>query len=245
VPHHLLDLLDPWEEGAVAWFQRRAEAAVADVEARGRRALLVGGTALYVQAIVDRLDIPGQYPAVRTELEGEPDTAALHDRLRRLDPVAADRMEPTNRRRVLRALEVTLGSGRAFSSHGPGLDAHPPTPYAMVGLRRATDDLRARITARYDAQIEAGFLDEVRRLHADPRGMSRTAAQALGYAEVHEHLIGAVTLADAVDQAVRRTTRFARRQRAWFRRDPRITWLDLEPEQEANLLVDALAAAVA
>ena len=148
VPHHLLDLLDPWEEGAVAWFQRQALATIADIEGRDRRALLVGGTALYVQAIVDELDIPAQYPEVRAELDAEPDTAALHARLHALDPLAADRMDPANRRRVVRALEVTLGSGRLFSTSGPGLDVHPPTPFTMVGLRRSSDDLRARIAAR-------------------------------------------------------------------------------------------------
>ncbi len=244
VPHHLLDLLDPWEEGAVAWFQRQALATIADIEGRGRRALLVGGTALYVQAIVDELDIPAQYPEVRAELDAEPDTAALHARLHALDPLAADRMDPANRRRVVRALEVTLGSGRLFSTYGPGLDVHPPTPFTMVGLRRSSDDLRARIAARYRVQLDAGFLDEVRRLHDDPRGLSRTAAQALGYRELHEHLTAEVPLDVALDLAVRRTGRFARRQWAWFRRDPRITWLDLGPGEEANLLVDDLARTV-
>jgi tRNA dimethylallyltransferase len=244
VPHHLLDLLDPWEEGTVAWFQAQATDVLADIEARGRRALLVGGTALYVQAIVDHLDIPGQYPAVRAELEGDEDTVALHARLAGLDPVAADRMEPGNRRRVVRALEVTLGSGRPFSSYGPGLDAHPSTPFAMVGLCRTPADLRARIAARYDAQLAAGFVDEVRRLHVDPRGLSRTAAQALGYKELHAHLAGTLSQAEAIERAVHRTSRFARRQRAWFRRDPRIAWLDLEPGEDANRLVDALAQTV-
>jgi tRNA dimethylallyltransferase len=244
VPHHLLDLLDPWEDGTLAWFQREAIATVAAIEARGRRALLVGGTALYLQAIVDELDIPGRYPDVRDELEADPDTGRLHARLDELDPIAAGRMEPGNRRRVIRALEVTLGSGRPFSSFGPGLDAHPPTTFTIVGLRRPADVLRARIEARFEAQLRAGFLDEVRALHAHPRGVSRTAAQALGYKELQAHLTGALDLDAAAALAVQRTSRFARRQAAWFRRDPRITWLELDPREDANLLVDALAAAV-
>lgn len=240
VPHHLLDLLEPWEDGTVAWFQREAVAAIADIEARGRRALLVGGTGLYVQAIVDELDIPGQHPDVRAELETEEDTASLHARLLELDPVAAGRMEPTNRRRVLRALEVTIGSGRRFSEFGPGLDAHPPTPFTMVGLRRAPEDPRARIADRYAAQMAAGFLDEVRGLRDHPNGISRTARQALGYRELLDHLDGSLTLEAALDLAIRRTVRFARRQVAWFRRDPRISWLDAEPGTDPNLLVDAL-----
>jgi tRNA dimethylallyltransferase len=244
LPHHLLDLLDPWEHGTLAWFQRQALAAIADIEARGRRALLVGGTALYLQAVVDELDIPGRFPEVRAELEAEPDTDRLHARLGQLDPVAAGRMEPGNRRRVVRALEVTLGSGRPFSSFGPGLDAHPPAAFTIVGLRRTTSDLRARIPARFDQQLDAGFLDEVRRLRGHPRGISRTAAQALGYKELGDHLSGALTLDAAVALAVARTSRFARRQVAWFRRDPRITWLDLRPGEEGNLLVEVLTRTV-
>jgi tRNA dimethylallyltransferase len=244
VPHHLLDLLDPWEDGTLAWFQRAAVASVAAIEARGRRALLVGGTALYLQAIVDQLDIPGRYPDVRAELDADPDTDGLHARLGALDPVAAARMEPGNRRRVVRALEVTLGSGRPFSSFGPGLDVHPPTTFTIVGLRRPTAELRDRIAARVEAQLAAGFVDEVRALHAHPRGVSRTAAQALGYKELLEHLTGSLSLDAAVELTGRRTARFARRQAAWFRRDPRIAWLEPAPGDDPNLLVDALAAAV-
>lgn len=244
VPHHMLDVLDPWEDGTVAWFQRHAKAVIADIEARGRRALLVGGTALYVQAVVDDLDIPGRFPAVRADLESTGDTDALFARLRDLDPVAAARMEPGNRRRIVRALEVTLGSGRPFSSFGPGLDVHLPTPFAMVGLRRTTDDLRTRIAVRFEEQMDAGFLDEVRRLHAHPRGISRTAAQALGYRELLDHLAGEATLDEAVAVAVRRTSRFARRQAAWFRRDPRIAWLDACPDHAATDLAGALHDAI-
>jgi tRNA dimethylallyltransferase len=151
-------------------------------------------------------------------------------------------MEPSNRRRILRALEVTMGSGRPFSSYGPGLDAHPPTPFTIVGIRREPDDLRARIAARYEQQMADGFLDEARRLHDDPRGVSRTAAQALGYKELFDHLDGRATLDDALELALARTGRFARRQWAWFRRDPRITWLDAAPDQAGETLADDLVA---
>jgi tRNA dimethylallyltransferase len=245
VSHHLIDRLDPWEDGTVAWFQREAKAAMDDIEQRGRRALLVGGTALYVQAIVDDLDIPGQFPGAREEVDADPDTAALHARLTELDPLAASRMEPTNRRRIVRALEVTVGSGRPFSSYGPGLDAHPPTRLPLVGLQRDPADLRARIAARFDAQMAAGFLEEVRRLRDHPRGLSRTASQALGYKELLAHLDGELALDEAVDLAVRRTIRFARRQRAWFRRDPRIRWLDAVPSTTATDLLPPLTALLA
>jgi tRNA dimethylallyltransferase len=238
VPHHLIDLLDPWEDGTVAWFQQVARAAIAAIEARGRRALLVGGTGLYVQAIVDDLEIPGQFAEVRADLEADPDTAALHQRLLAQDPLAASRMEPGNRRRIIRALEVTLGSGRPFSSYGPGLEVRPPSPFQLVGLARPTAELADRILARYAEQMAAGFLEEVAALRAHPRGISRTAGQALGYKELLAHLDGEMALDEALELAVARTRRFARRQRAWFGRDPRITWLDATSDH--NLLVDAL-----
>lgn len=226
VPHHLIDVADPSEDYAVARYQRDAFAALDDIARRGRRALLVGGTGLYLRAVVDRLEIPGQFPEVRAELEREPDTVALHRRLTELDPVAAGRMEPTNRRRVVRALEVTLGSGRPFSSFGPGLEAYGPTPFRIVGLDLPRPLLDERIDARYDAQVEAGLLDEVRRLARGP--LSRTARQALGYKELLDHLAGRCSFDDALGLARLRTRRFARRQQRWFRRDPRIRWVDAE-----------------
>ena len=137
-----------------------------------------------------------------------------------------------------------MGSGRPFSSYGPGLDAHPPTEFTLVGIKRDGDDLRARIVDRYEQQMAAGFFDEVRRLRDHPRGISRTAGQALGYKELLEHLDGTLTLDEAIDLAIRRTGRFARRQWAWFRRDPRIQWLEAPSGRSGNLLVDALGAAV-
>jgi len=235
VRHHLLDVADPWEDYDVARYQADARAAIADIEARGRRALLVGGTALYLRAVVDDLTLPGQYPDVRAELDAEPDTEGLHARLAALDPTAAARMEPSNRRRVVRALEVTLGSGRPFSSFGPGLDQHPPTGFALVAVRRDHAELDRRIHERYDAQLAAGFLDEVRALLAAERPLSRTAAQALGYKELAAHLRGGCTLEEALELARTRTRRFARRQEKWFRRDPRIAWVDLDGDARSAL----------
>lgn len=243
MPHHLIDLVDPDEDFTVTRFQAAFREAMADIEARGHRAVLVGGTGLYLRAVVDDLDIPGQYPEVRTEIEAlapedEPATVpVLHERLVALDPVAAARMEPTNRRRIIRALEVTLGSGRPFSSYGPGLNAYPPTPFTMVGLRRSAEDTAARIAARYDAQLEAGFVDEVRRLAARPEGLSRTARQALGYRELLAHVEDGLALDEAVEQAVAATRRFARRQRSWFRRDPRIWWVDADGGRNLEVLL--------
>ena len=224
VRHHLIDLADPSEEFAVAELQAQAAVAIDHVRSRGAVPVLVGGTGLYVRAVIDELRIPGRYPEVRVELEAEPDTAALHLRLVDLDPVAASRMEPTNRRRIIRALEVTIGSGRPFSSYGPGLAHYPATPFVQVGLRWERDRLDERISARYQRQMAEGFLDEVRSLAGQP--ISRTASQALGYKELLAHLRGETTLDEALELAIVRTRRFARRQERWFRRDPRIHWLD-------------------
>jgi tRNA dimethylallyltransferase len=235
VPHHLLDIADPWDDFTVAWFAREARRAVDDIEARGGRALLVGGTGLYLRAVVDDLAVPGRFPQARAEIEADPDTAALHRRLTDLDPVAAERMQPTNRRRIVRALEVTVGSGRPFSSYGPGLDVYPPSRFHLVGVAVPHEVVARRIATRYHQQMADGFLDETRRLLADPRGLSRTARQALGYRELMDHLEGGVSLDEALDLAVRRTRRFARRQRSWFRRDPRIRWLETD-DDPATLL---------
>ena len=240
VPHHLLDIVDPDDDYTVSRFQSDCLAVLADIEARGKRALLVGGTGLYLQAVVDDLEIPGQFPEVRAELDAEPDTSALFARLEGLDPTAAARMEPSNRRRVVRALEVTLGSGRPFSSYGPGLDTYPPSPFPIMGLEIERPLLDQRIEARYAEQIAAGFVAEVEALLARPAGLSRTARQALGYAEVLDHLEHGTPLDEAVDHAVRRTRRFARRQQRWFSRDPRITWLPVDGDlvEEAAAVLD-------
>ena len=227
VPHHLIDIADPGEDFSVARFQREMQAAVAGIEQRGRLPVFVGGTGLYLRSVTDDLEIPGQWPDVRAELEAEADTAALHGRLFALDPVAAGRMEPTNRRRVVRALEVTLGSGRPFSSFGPGLDTYPPSPVFQAGLALDRDELARRVEGRFRAMVDAGLLDEVRALQKQhPDGFSRTAAQALGYAEAAAHLRGELTLDEAVALAVQRTRTFAVRQERWFRRDPRVRWYD-------------------
>jgi tRNA dimethylallyltransferase len=148
--------------------------------------------------------------------------------LKRLDPVAATKMEPSNRRRIVRALEVTVGTGQPFSSFGPGVDRYPPTRFRQVGLRLDRAELDRRIDARYDDQLAAGFLPEVEQLASTE--MSRSAAQGLGYRELLEHLAGRCTFDEAMAEARRRTKRFARRQERWFRRDPRITWFDADDE---------------
>jgi tRNA dimethylallyltransferase len=199
---------------------------LAQLDESDASAVLVGGTGLYLRGVVDHLELPGRWPQVASELDSDPDTAGLHRRLLQLDPVAGSRMEPTNRRRVIRALEVTVGSGRRFSSFGPGLDAYPPVDVTFVGLALDRTVLTTRIAARLARQMAAGFLDEVARLEARPQGWSRTAAQALGYRELLEHLRQGAPLVDCVATAALNIRRFAVRQERWFRRDPRIRWFD-------------------
>ena len=231
VPHHLIDVADPWEDWSVARFQTAAREAVADIEARGKRALLLGGTGLYVQAVIDDLRFPGEDLELRESIAARAVTpeglAAAYAELEAKDPVAASRTEPTNSRRIVRALEVIESTGEPFSSFGPGLGEYgePVFPVALAGVWIPRPVLRERIVERFAAMRTAGLVEEVQRLAADPRGWSRPARQAIGYKEILAHLEGDEPSLDAaLDAAVRRTWSFARRQRMWFRRDPRITW---------------------
>lgn len=238
VPHHCLDLADPSQEFTVRRYQEAARAAITDIEERGGRALLVGGTGLYVRAVLDPLAIPPRYPGVAADLEARCDTdgglAALYRRLVTLDAPAASRIQPTNRRRIVRALEVTLGAGRPFSSFGAGLHAYPPLArFRLLGLDLPGETLGRRIEARVDQQLAAGWLEEVAALAARPEGLSRTARQAAGYHELWAYLerdpaTGPAGLEEARAAAVRRLREVARRQRSWFRRDPRIAWAPSE-----------------
>ncbi|MBA2325954.1 MAG: tRNA (adenosine(37)-N6)-dimethylallyltransferase MiaA [Actinobacteria bacterium] len=231
VPHHLIDVADPSEDWSVARFQTAAREAVAAIEARGHRALLVGGTGLYVQAVVDDLRFPGEDLELRAELEvgtSEPGgVAAAYAELSELDPDAAARIDPHNARRIVRALEVIRLTGKPFSSFGSGVGSFGPTafPVRMAGVWLPRAVLAGRIARRFAAMREAGLVDEVRRLAGSNGGLSRTAGQAIGYKELLAHFEGAEPSVDAaLETATRRTRSFARRQRMWFRRDPRITW---------------------
>jgi tRNA dimethylallyltransferase len=231
LPHHLVDVADPCEEWSAVRTQRAARAAVAEIEARGHRALLVGGTGLYVQAVLDDLRFPAEDLGLRAELEtwtaAPGGVAAAYAELQSRDPVAAARVDPHNARRIVRALEVIRLTGRPFSSFGPGLGHYGPTafPVRIAGVWLPRDVLGARIAQRFAIMWAAGLVDEVRALAARNGALSRTARQAIGYKEVLAHLEGEPpSLDDALDTAVRRTRSFARRQRMWFRRDPRITW---------------------
>lgn len=238
VAHHLIDIADPSDDFNVSRFQDAARTALAEVRARGKTPVLVGGTGLYLRSIVDDLELPGQYPDVEAALADEP-TVTLFERLGELDPVAAGRMEVTNRRRVLRALTVTIGSGRPFSSFGPGMESYPETSFRQVYVDLPRPALYGRIEHRYQNQMNAGFLDEVRSLAASPHGLGPTARQALGYKQLLRHIEGGQSRDEALDDAIRATRRFARRQQRWFRRDPRLV-VRSTGDNPMELLADVL-----
>jgi tRNA dimethylallyltransferase len=245
VPHHLLDVADPDEEWSVARFQHAAREAVAGIERRSRRALLVGGTGLYVQAVIDPLTFPPEDRALRADLEmttrAEGGLSAAYAELQLVDPEAAARIEPGNARRIVRALEVIRLTGRPFSSFGPGMQTYGETvfPVSMAGVAIDGERLRVRIERRVDAMLTAGLVEEVRALRAC-RELSRSAQQAIGYREVMAHLDGELALDEARQETIERTWRFARRQVRWFRRDPRITWLEAD-DNPCDLLPALLA----
>ena len=222
VRHHGLDLADADDDFTVVRFVEAFDAAVASASGP---LLAVAGTGLYLRAILDRFEPPGQWPDIKEELMNDPDLATLYQRLRALDPVAADRIDPGNRRRIVRALEVSVGGGRPFSSYGPGLDAYPPIDTMQLGLRWSRESLGHRVNRRVDEMMSNGLLDEVASLGRDR--MSRTAQQALGYRELLDYIDGIGTLADTVELIKLRTRQFAVRQERWFRRDPRIRWIDV------------------
>lgn len=226
VSYHLLDLVGPDEEFTVAQFQCEAKTALASIADAEHKALYVGGTGLYGRAVLDDLDIPARYPDIRHTLEAraEENLRALYDELVELDPIAASRLEATNERRVVRALEVTLGAKRPFSSYGEGLLQYGPVRVVQVGLDCEVAVLDERIERRFRSWMDQGLLDEIEELLRAPGGLGRTARQAVGYRELLRHLEDAAPLDECVNDAITRSRRLARRQRSWFRRDPRVEW---------------------
>lgn len=226
IPHHQLDVLDVTQEASVAAYQARARADVADIGARGHRPLLVGGSGLYVRAVLDSLEIPPTDPGVRARLEERLAACGpgpLHEALRDRDPVAAARILPSNGRRIVRALEVMEVTGRPFSATLP--EPAYERPAVQIGLDVPRDVLDERIARRVDRMWEQGLVEEVRGLLPAGLGEGRTASRALGYAQVLRLLAGECDEAGAREDTVRATRRFARRQDSWFRRDPRVVWL--------------------
>jgi tRNA dimethylallyltransferase len=234
VPHHCIDMVAPSERFTVSDYQVKARAAVADITGRGKNALVVAGTGLYLTSLIDELSFPGEWPEIRRELQQEPEVSRLYRQLKELDPEAAGKIERSNRRRIERALEVCIGSGKPFSATGPGTGAYPDNGVVQIGLLWPREMLVARVEQRVHNMMAAGFLDEVQQLRKDGN-MSHTAKQALGYAELLRHLEGKCTLEQAVGDIVIHTRQFAVRQERWFRRDPRITWVNIERDPVSEI----------
>jgi tRNA dimethylallyltransferase len=241
ITHHLLDFLAIDEAATVAEFQQRARGVVADCLARGAAPVLVGGSALYTRAVLDRFEFPGTDPAVRARWEerlAADGPLLLHRELAAKDPEAAARIIETNGRRIVRALEVIDLTGSLFSATLPSLtyfydDAH------QIGVDIPRDVLDERIALRVELMWEAGLVDEVRRLEA-PLRASRTAQAALGYQQVLAFLAGEHTEAEAMERTVQSTRRFARRQDSWFRKDPRITWVAWDDPDRVETALSSL-----
>jgi len=254
VPHHLIDVADPWEAFSAAEFVARADRAVADIHARGRPVVAVGGTVLYFKCWYEGLFAgPSADPAVRAELRrraAAEGPAALHAELAAVDPVAAARIHRNDLRRIERALEVYRLTGRPISSlqrqWGPGGAARRPDwCWRLLGLRRERADANHRINLRVRQMVAAGLLDEVRRLAADPRGLSAQASQAVGYAELLAHLAGRLSFAEAVEQIKVNSRRLAKHQRTWLRRIAGVKWLDVAAGEPDAAVLARLEAALA
>jgi tRNA dimethylallyltransferase len=244
VPHHLLDVAEPSEPFSVARYQGLAREAAAGIRSRRRPVLLVGGSALYERAVVDDLDFPGTDPDTRRDLEAEAavvGSAGLHERLAASDPAAAAKIEPDNVRRTVRALEVAELTGQPFSSFAGGWDAYEPDRVRAAGISMPAPVLRTRIEDRIAEMLERGWLDEVRGLVERGFGAWLTSGQAIGYAELARHLVGELTLDAAIAGTVKRTRALARRQLAFFRRDPRIRWFEAGEAGAGSLVEDVIA----
>jgi len=235
VPHHLLDTMDVTEEASVSAFQQDCRAIIDDIHGRGKRAILVGGSGLYVRAALDVLEFPGTDPAVRKELEDEAagnGLSVLMERLRAVDPVSAGRLGDA--RRIIRALEVHRLTGRPFSSFMPVREYVRPA--VQIGLDVDRELLRERLAVRVHRMVDAGLLEEVRTLDGAGLRRGKTASRALGYAQFLRVLDGGSDTATAAEETIVATRQFARRQLTWFRADPRITWLDW---QDPDLIAKA------
>ena len=242
IPHHQLDVLEVTDEASVAAYQSASRADLRAIQGRGLHPVVVGGSGLYVRAALDVLDIPPTDPQLRARLEAEAEelgAAAMAERLRALDPVAMERMQPNNVRRIVRALEVVELTGRPFSASMPTREFVQPT--VVLGLRVARAELDERIVERVDRMWEQGLLDEVRTLDGLGLRRGRTASRALGYAQALAELDGRLDGRQAREETVALTRRFARRQESWFGPDHRIHWLDAGAEHRGDLTARALA----
>ena len=245
IAHHQIDVLEVRDEASVAAYQKHARADVAGIHARGGVAVVAGGSGLYQRALLDVIEFPGTDPAVRARLEEEAEgpmgARGLHDRLTQLDPLSAERIDPHNARRIIRALEVIELTGTPFQASQPPKDAPPRWGTRIVGLRTNAEWLNPRIELRTRMMFEQGLIDETRALVTEGLVRNSTAGRAIGYAQVLAMFDGELTEEEALEQTITGTRRYVRRQRSWFNRDPRTVWLDAADSNVVDLALDSLA----
>ncbi|WP_087118089.1 tRNA (adenosine(37)-N6)-dimethylallyltransferase MiaA [Corynebacterium urinipleomorphum] len=246
IPHHLLDIWDVTRTASVAEYQKLAVEAVTRIAARGKVPILVGGSMMYVQSLIDDWQFPPTDPSVRDKYEqrlSQIGVQALHAELADVDPQAAAIIEDNDPRRTVRALEVIELTGQPFQASQPPKDAPPRWGTRILGLRTNADWLNPRIEKRTHLMFERGFVDEVETLIGHGLVADSTAGRAIGYAQVLDYLGGRISLDDAVESTITGTRRYVRRQRSWFNRDKRITWIDADqsPDQLLRAALDSLA----
>ncbi len=245
IPHHVIDVVEPSEDFSVAKYVEHAEQAIAGIRARGKPVFVVGGTPLYLKALTEGLfEGPGADPTIRARLHKAADTdgaPALYRRLQEVDPDAADRIHPNDLRRIIRALEVFELTGQPISTLQAQWDRERTKyEHVLIGLRRELVDQNHRTNERARRMIEAGLVEEVQSLLAEPKPLSTAARQAVGYSEIIQHLDGKASLADAIEMIKINTRQFAKAQRTWFKRFRKTEWVDLTPDSTAAEIADEL-----
>lgn len=238
VPYHLIDVAEPSESFSVAAYLELADKAIADIETRNKSIIAVGGTALYIKAMLYGLfEGPGSDESIRQKLRDEAQTKgldALHDRLEKIDPVAADNIHPNDEKRIIRALEVYTITGKPISSFQKQFDAEPSDDWLIIGLRRDKAEESKRINARVRRMLNEGLVEEVKGLLDEDKPLSKQARCAIGYAEIIDHLAGKMSLDDAVELIKKNTRKLAKAQRTWFKTFKNIHWLDITPDESAE-----------
>lgn len=253
IPHHLIDVADPWESFSVARFVELADRAVHEIHARGRPVIAVGGTVLYLKCWYQGIfEGPGGDPAIRAEIRRRAESEgldALHAELARVDPAAGARIHRNDLRRIERALEVYRLTGRPITELQQEWDRQGPRhahwEWIVIGLRRPREENNRRINARVKRMLDLGLVEEARRIHADPHGIGPQASQAVGYAELFEHFAGSCALDDAIEQIKIHSRQLAKHQRTWLKRLAEIHWLDAEGVDDTATLVPEARTAIA
>jgi tRNA dimethylallyltransferase len=243
VRHHLIDVVEPSESFSVGLFLEKAQAAIEDIRSRGKTVVAVGGTALYIKALLYGLfEGPGSDEGIRAELRAQAQregTVRLHEALQRIDPEAASRIDRNDAKRIIRALEVYQLTGRPISTFQKQFDAEKPVhDWTLLGLRREKAEESRRMNARVKKMIDQGLVEEVKALLAEDKPLSRQARCAIGYAEIIEHLQGRINLEDAVEEIKKNTRRLAKGQRTWFKTFKGVRWIDVGPEEAAESVIE-------